>query len=42
VLFRSGINFITRRDIPLLKKIEEHYSTQINEMPSELGFLSKI
>jgi len=37
-----GINFITRRDIGLLKKIEEHYSTQINEMPVELGFLSKI
>ena len=37
-----GINFITRRDIYQLKRIEEHYSTQINEMPSELGFLSKI
>jgi superfamily II DNA/RNA helicase len=37
-----GINFITRRDIGLLKKIEEHYSTQINEMPGELGFLSKL
>lgn len=37
-----GINFITRRDIGLLKKIEQHYSTQINEMPSELGFLSKL
>jgi superfamily II DNA/RNA helicase len=37
-----GINFITRRDIGLMKKIEEHYSTQINEMPGELGFLSKI
>jgi superfamily II DNA/RNA helicase len=37
-----GINFITRRDISVLKKIEEHYSTQINEMPGELGFLSKL
>jgi translation initiation factor 4A len=37
-----GINFITRRDIGQLKKIEEHYSTQIIEMPSELGFLSKL
>jgi translation initiation factor 4A len=37
-----GINFITRRDIGQLKKIEEHYSTQINEMPGELGFLSKL
>jgi len=37
-----GINFITRRDIIKLKEIEEHYSTQIMEMPSELGFLSSI
>lgn len=37
-----GINFITRRDIVQLKKIEEHYSTQINEMPAELNFLTKI
>jgi translation initiation factor 4A len=37
-----GINFITRRDIMQIKKIEEHYSTQISEMPSELTFLSKI
>jgi len=37
-----GINFITRRDINQLNKIEQHYSTQIKEMPSELGFLSKI
>jgi translation initiation factor 4A len=37
-----GINFITRRDIMQIKKIEEHYSTQINEMPGELSFLSKI
>jgi translation initiation factor 4A len=37
-----GINFITRRDISQLKKIEEHYSTQIKEMPGELGFLSKL
>ena len=32
-----GINFITRRDVGLLKKIEEHYSTQINEMPVEFS-----
>ena len=37
-----GINFITRRDILQLKKIEEHYSSQINEMPGDLSFLSKI
>lgn len=37
-----GINFITRRDIPQIKKIEEHYSTQISEMPSDLSFLSVV
>jgi superfamily II DNA/RNA helicase len=35
-----GINFITRRDVPQLKKIEEHYATPITEMPRELEFLS--
>ena len=34
-----GINFITRRDLMKMKEIETHYSTQINEMPSDLGFL---
>jgi translation initiation factor 4A len=37
-----GINFITRRDVMQIKKIEEHYSTQIHEMPADLTFLSKI
>jgi len=37
-----GINFITRRDINKLKEIEQHYSTQISEMPAELSFLSSI
>jgi translation initiation factor 4A len=37
-----GINFITRRDIINIKKIEEYYSTQIMEMPSDLNFLSNI
>jgi translation initiation factor 4A len=35
-----GINFITRRDVGKLKEIESHYSTQITEMPSDIGFLS--
>jgi superfamily II DNA/RNA helicase len=35
-----GINFITRRDIFKIKEIEAHYSTQIDEMPSDLAFLS--
>ena len=37
-----GINFITRRDIGQIKRIEEHYATQIQEMPSDFGFLSKM
>jgi translation initiation factor 4A len=34
-----GINMITRRDVPKLKEIEQHYETQISEMPSNLDFL---
>jgi translation initiation factor 4A len=34
-----GINFITRRDVGQLKRIEEHYATQINEMPEDINFL---
>ena len=37
-----GINFITRRDVIQIRKIEEHYSTQINEMPSDFGFLAQV
>ena len=37
-----GINFITRRDVTKIKSIEQHYSTQISEMPSDFGFLSGI
>jgi translation initiation factor 4A len=37
-----GVNFITRKDIGQMKRIEEHYSSQINEMPADLSFLSKI
>jgi translation initiation factor 4A len=37
-----GINFITRRDVTKLKEIEQHYSTQINELPADLGFLSSV
>ena len=31
----TAINFITKRDIRLLKDIEEFYSTQITELPSD-------
>lgn len=34
-----GINFITKRDIKNLKAIEQHYSTQIEELPS--SFVNK-
>jgi translation initiation factor 4A len=34
-----GINLITRRDVAKLKEIEEHYSTQITEMPANIDFL---
>jgi translation initiation factor 4A len=37
-----GINFITRRDVVQIRKIEEHYSTQISEMPADFGFLTRI
>jgi translation initiation factor 4A len=30
----TAINFITRRDIPKIKEIEQYYSTQIEELPS--------
>jgi translation initiation factor 4A len=35
-----GINFITRRDVAKMKEIETYYSTQIDEMPSQLDFLN--
>ena len=37
-----GINLITRRDISKMKEIEEHYSTQITELPNDLGFMSNL
>ncbi len=37
-----GINFITRRDIHQMKKIEEHYATQIQELPSDVAFLTRV
>ena len=37
-----GINFITRRDVQQLKKIEEHYSTQIQELPADVTFLRNV
>jgi len=37
-----AINFITRRDLYKMKEIEQHYSTQINELPAELQFLMTV
>ena len=36
-----GINLITRRDISKLKELEEHYSCQINELPSSFDNLMR-
>lgn len=35
-----GINFVTRRDIDQLRRIEEHYDSQITEMPEDISFLN--
>jgi translation initiation factor 4A len=37
-----GINFITKKDIFQIKKIEEHYETQIEELPSDISFLKNV
>jgi translation initiation factor 4A len=37
-----GINFISRRDVPLFKQIEQYYSTEIKELPMNLDFLQKM
>ena len=29
-----GINFVTKRDFRYIKNIEQHYHTQINELPA--------
>ena len=36
-----GINLITRRDAPLMKQIEQHYSCQIDELPANFNNLMK-
>ena len=33
----TGINFITRRDVPQIKEIEEYYRCQIDELPAVLS-----
>ena len=34
-----GVNFITKRDIPKIKEIEEYYHSEIQELPSDLSKL---
>ena len=36
-----GINLITRRDSPKMREIEQHYSTQISELPGNFDNLMK-
>jgi superfamily II DNA/RNA helicase len=36
-----GINLITRRDVSLMKQIEQHYSCQIDELPANFNNLMK-
>ncbi len=35
-----GINFITRRDINKIREIEQHYATQIEELPANLELIT--
>ena len=35
-----GINFLTPRDIHLMRNIESHYQTEIKVLPADLSFLS--
>jgi superfamily II DNA/RNA helicase len=35
-----GINLVTRRDMSKLREIEQHYSTQISEMPAAINTLT--
>lgn len=37
-----GINFITRRDIQQMKRIEEHYANEVQELPADVGFLRNV
>ena len=36
-----AVNFITRRDIPKIKEIEEYYKFEINELPEDLSKIMK-
>jgi len=32
-----AISFVTAKDVPMMKKIEAHYHTQINELPKNVA-----
>lgn len=34
-----AVNFIAANDVPMMKEIEKHYSTQIEEMPADIASL---
>lgn len=36
-----GINFVTRRDVYKMREIEQHYTCEVKELPSNLDFLHK-
>jgi superfamily II DNA/RNA helicase len=36
-----GINFITRRDVTKIREIEQHYATEIQELPGNVDTLFK-
>ncbi|KAM9915681.1 hypothetical protein OXX80_013902, partial [Metschnikowia pulcherrima] len=34
-----AINFVTSQDVGMMREIEKFYSTQIDEMPADIGTL---
>ena len=34
-----AINFVTNKDVGMMREIEKFYSTQITEMPADIGSL---
>ncbi len=35
----TAINFVLPKDAPMVKEIQDHYNTQIDEMPTDLDVL---
>jgi translation initiation factor 4A len=36
---KTAINFVLPKDFPMVKEIQDHYNTQIDEMPTDLDEL---